>query len=276
MTIEFTASDGVRLVADAFGPEGGLPVLLLGGVGQTRYAWRRTAEQLAATGRRAITLDLRGHGDSGWSPSADYRYPRFIADIEGVVRAIGAPAVLVGASLGGKISLAATGYVGSGIARALVMVDTVPRNNWDDSNVVHPPVEGYESLDAAAEAVARASGREFEPGTGERLRRNMRIDEKGRWHWHWDPSLVLGEQGLGRDESVEYLETAAARVSVPVLLARGELSSEVGQEGIDAFRALVPQVEVVTIPGATHMFAGDRNDLFSEALGSFLTRTEGL
>lgn len=276
MTIVINATDGVRLVGDDFGPKDGVPVVLTGGIGQTRHAWRRTAEQIAAAGRRAITIDLRGHGDSDWSPDSNYTYPRFVEDMEVIVRKIGEPAVLVGASLGGKISLATAGYIGSAVARALVIVDTVPRNNWDDSIILRPPVEGYASLDAAAEALAQVSGQKVQPGAGERLRRNMKMDEKGRWHFHWDPELVLGEQGLGRDESVDYLEAAAARVTVPTLLARGELSPEVGEDGIAAFRALVPQVKVETIAGAAHMFTGDSNDAFAAVLVDFLKRTSGL
>ncbi len=270
------AADGVSLVADDFGPVDGVPVLLTGGIGQTRHAWRRAAEQIAADGRRAIIVDLRGHGDSGWSSDGDYGYPRFASDIEAVVRWIGRPAVLVGASLGGKISLAAAGYGGVEIGRAVVMIDVVPRNNWQGRpDALRAPPEGFVSLDAAADALAQSRGRTAQPGAGDRLRPSMRMDKHGRWHWHWDPALMDRDHGLGRDAALPYLEGAAARVTVPVLVARAELSDEVTEEGIASFRALVPQVEVETIPGATHMLVGDRNDAFAASLNAFLRRTIG-
>ncbi len=64
-TAMFKGAAGNRLVADVYG-DGGQPVMLLHGGGQTRHAWRRTAEQLARTGAMAYALDQRGHGDSEW------------------------------------------------------------------------------------------------------------------------------------------------------------------------------------------------------------------
>ena len=61
----FTGAAGNRLVADVYG-EAGQPVLLLHGGGQTRHAWRRTAEHLARAGAVAYALDQRGHGDCEW------------------------------------------------------------------------------------------------------------------------------------------------------------------------------------------------------------------
>ena len=39
--------------------------------GRPRHAWRGTGETLAA-GYRAVALDARGHGDSGWDADGIY------------------------------------------------------------------------------------------------------------------------------------------------------------------------------------------------------------
>ena len=49
-------------------------VLLLHGGGQTRHSWRKTAEELAKAGFRAVCCDLRGHGDSDYAPGGDCRW----------------------------------------------------------------------------------------------------------------------------------------------------------------------------------------------------------
>ena len=64
-------ADGVTLAADAFGDPADPPVVLLHGGGQTRHAWGNTARLLGAAGWYALTVDLRGHGDSDWSPDGD-------------------------------------------------------------------------------------------------------------------------------------------------------------------------------------------------------------
>src|SRR5690606_14168548 len=126
--------------------------------------------------------------------------------------------------------------------------------------------------DAAAAELARLRGKGAREGAGERLRPNMRQDDAGRWHWHWDPAWMDRDQGIGLAAATDFLEAAAARISVPVLVTRGELSQLVGDDGLAAFRAIVPQVEVETIAGAGHMIVGDRNDAFADAVIAFLQR----
>ena len=249
-------------------------VLLIGGMGQTRHSWRRTADHIAASGRRAIPLDLRGHGESGWSPDGGYAFARLAGDLMAVTERLGRPAVLVGASLGGKVALAAAGYGGPSVASGLVMIDTVPKSSAAGATEVlsalRPPAQGFASPEAAARELAQSRGRPVRPGAGEAMRRNMRVDDAGRWHWHWDPALMERDQGMRVDDALPYLEGAAVRLGVPTLLARGELSPVTDEAGVEAFRALVPQLRVETVMGAGHMLVGDQNDAFSAALMRFL------
>jgi pimeloyl-ACP methyl ester carboxylesterase len=54
------------------------------------------------------------------------------------------------------------------------------------------------------------------------------------------------------------------------MLVRGLLSDVVTQEGVDDLLARIPGATVVEVDGAAHMIAGDRNDVFSEAVVTFL------
>src|SRR3954471_8141516 len=113
----FTGAEGNKLVADVFGDKGatmlGAPVLLLHGGGQTRHAWRATAEAIARTGHVAYALDQRGHGDSDWSKSAGYGFRHYAADVtivaDELTRRGGVKPSAIGASLGGIASLIAEG-----------------------------------------------------------------------------------------------------------------------------------------------------------------------
>ena len=118
--IALTGADRNRLVGDVFGEERGddpgptrRPVLLLHGGGQTRYAWRNTADRLAQAGMTAYAVDQRGHGDSDWIADGAYGFDDFAADADHLARAIakraGRPPVVVGASLGGIAALLAAG-----------------------------------------------------------------------------------------------------------------------------------------------------------------------
>src|SRR3546814_14524383 len=100
------AGAGVDIAADVGGPVDGTPVVLLHGGGQTRFSWGRAGAELAVAGYRTISLDLRGHGESGWSADGDYRLDRVVDDLAAVLSDLPAPAFLVGASLGGQIGRA--------------------------------------------------------------------------------------------------------------------------------------------------------------------------
>ena len=57
-----------------------------------------------------------------------------------------------------------------------------------------------------------------------------------------------------------------------MLLVRGQVSDLVSQDRADEFLARFPHVEFVDVQGAGHMVAGDRNDLFADAVLNFLER----
>ena len=76
MAVRFRAANGIELAADVEGPWRGPLVVLLHGGGQTRHAWGGTTRVLAAQGLLAVSLDLRGHGESDWAPDGDYAHRR--------------------------------------------------------------------------------------------------------------------------------------------------------------------------------------------------------
>ena len=62
---------------------------------------------------------------------------------------------------------------------------------------------------------------------------------------------------------------------LPTLLVRGGLSDVLSEEGAKAFLELCPHSEYVHVSDAAHMVAGDRNDIFGDAVIEFL-RSAGL
>ncbi len=103
---EVTASDGVRLYAEAHGD--GVPVLLSPGYCQTHENFRAQVEPLAASGARVVLWDYRGHGRSEAPEDASaYRMEQVVDDLGRVLdwAAPGRPAVVGGLSFGGLASL---------------------------------------------------------------------------------------------------------------------------------------------------------------------------
>ncbi len=119
----FVDTGAVRLHYVDWGEPGQPPVLLLhGGSAHARW-WDFVAPHLA--GRyRCVALDLRGHGDSGWPATLDYRLAAHAGDVAAVTEALDLRDVaVVGHSFGGFVAMAFAGGAGPCLS-ALVIVDS--------------------------------------------------------------------------------------------------------------------------------------------------------
>ena len=266
--------DGVRLAADAWGPADGPLVLLQHGGGQTRHAWKGAGETLGAAGYYAVAFDARGHGDSDWAPDGVYGQDAMVRDLERVVAALGGRRpVLVGASMGGGTSLVAVGEKHVD-ATALVLVDIAPNIQAEGvKNIeafMNQRPEGFDSLEQVAQAIAAYQPHRTRPRNLDGLAKNVRLGADGKFHWHWDPRFRTGSRSL--EQRTRRLEACAANLDVPTLLVRGGLSDLLSEDDAQAFLRLCPRAEYVSVTGAAHMVAGDRNDIFATSVVEFLGR----
>ena len=272
---------GTRIVADRLGDPDAPAVVFLHGGGQTRRSWGKAAAAVAERGWQAVTVDLRGHGDSDWSEGGDYRLISFALDVQEVLRHVPPQPVLVGASLGGFTTMLLAGELSPGIARAVVLVDIVPNMDPSGANRVHNFMadrmrSGFESLDEVADMIAEYNPHRPRPTDLDGLRTNLR--RRGdRWYWHWDPKFISNTASLPPTEvaDVDRMNAGVEAIlagGVPMLLVRGQMSDLVSQQRADEFLARFAQVEFIDVQGAGHMVAGDRNDLFADAVLDFLNR----
>jgi pimeloyl-ACP methyl ester carboxylesterase len=200
-----------------------------------------------------------------------------VEDLKLVVEQLGnRRPVLVGASMGGGTSLLAAGedHVD---ATALVLVDIAPRIEREGADKIlafmHGQPEGFASLEEVADAIAAYQPHRRRPRQLDGLAKNVRLGDDGRYYWHWDPNMRLGERTGDFDHRENRLEECALSLTLPTLLVRGGLSDILSEEGAKAFLDMCPFAEYVNVEGAAHMVAGDRNDIFSGAVIEFLSRT---
>lgn len=271
---------GLELAADLYGDETDPPVLMLHGGGQTRHAWGGAAATLAASGRFAISIDLRGHGHSDWSPDGVYTMDRFAGDVHAIASSLGRPPALVGASLGGLSCLAAVGESPTPLATCLVLVDVAPRVETEGrvkiQGFMRGGMRGFDTLEDAADSIAAYLPHRPRPTKLDGLRKNLRQRGDGRWYWHWDPRWLGNNEGVDGQGGLvrhERLCAAARNIRIPTLLVRGRMSDIVSDQSVRELRELIPHAEVVDIAGAGHMVAGDRNDVFNDAVIEFVHRT---
>jgi pimeloyl-ACP methyl ester carboxylesterase len=275
--VHIAAPNGMTIAADEW-PGDGPAVVLAHGGGQTRHSWGGTAAALSSHGHRVVSIDLRGHGDSAWDPTGDYSMSAYRNDALAVVEWLDQPVSWVGASLGGMTGLHVVDAAPERFS-SLVLVDITPRPAAAGVSrilefMAKDAVDGFATLDDAADAIASYQPHRPRPTDLSGLSKNLRRRPDGRWRWHWDPAFINmrtgGTSEHARDAHHGELELIARRLRLPVLLIRGKLSDLVTDAEVDEFRDMVPHAEYVDVAGAAHMIAGDKNDVFTDAVASFL------
>ena len=175
--------------------------------------------------------------------------------------------------MGGGTSLVAVGerHVD---ATALVLVDIAPKIETEGVENIQAFMSlkpgGFDSLEEVAAAIQTYQPHRQRKNNLDGLAKNVRLGADGRYHWHWDPRFRAGTRNLVQRTS--RLEACAASLALPTLLVRGGLSDLLSEEGAQAFLKLCPTAEYVSVTGAGHMVAGDRNDIFATSVIEFLGR----
>lgn len=270
---------GLRLASTGFRPQvhhlNASPVLFAHGFGQTRGAWLRTGERLAAAGHATQAYDARGHGQSQRNVDGQsYRPDQFADDLILMAGGQASAPVLVGASMGGLFGLVAEARW-PGLFRALVLVDVTPR--WEPAGLQRILAfmtafpQGFDSLDHAGDTIAAYLPQRRQRKSGTELAELLRQGDDGRWRWHWDPRLIA-DMATGMDAHQDHLAEAARAVRCPVLLISGGRSDLVSERTVREFEELVPHARHVHLPQATHMLAGDDNDAFTAAVLEYLAQ----
>lgn len=266
-----TAADGVPLAVESRGDARDPAIVFAHGFGQTRHAWDASATTLAQAGWHCLTMDARGHGDSGWRSDGHYEFAQFVDDLVRLARVPARKPILVGASMGGLLGLVA--QAGHDVFRALVLVDITPR--WEAAGVeriltfmrAHP--QGFASVEEASAAIAHYLPHRAQRKSPDRLRSLLVAGENGRLRWHWDPRL-LDTIATGSEREQARLLDAARQIRVPTLLISGERSDVVSDATIAEFLHCVPHAQHVRVSRATHMIAGDENIAFTAAVERFV------
>lgn len=268
----WTGARGLNLAGDSWGdPDAPLVVLLHGG-GQTRHAWKGAGERLSALGYHAVAFDARGHGDSEWD-SEGYDDDTMAEDLAIIVREMGGSRpILIGASMGGLVSLLAAGEQTIDAA-ALVLVDVAPEIDHSGAarvqGFMRDTLAGFDSLQAVADSIAAYQPQRPRPERLDGLAKNVRLRD-GRYYWHWDPKIV---EGFAHAETRQPRLTACAQsLTIPTLLIRGALSDVLSRSGAEAFLEACPTSEFGDVENAAHMVAGDQNDIFVDVVSDFLLR----
>ena len=158
------------------GGSGGVPVVFIHSYAGDTTHWTAQLAHLRKT-RRAIALDLRGHGQSQPPADLDYSIDGLVADVAAVADALKLERfVLVGHSMGGPTAIAYAAANPSKVA-GLVLVASAAKSPPDMANEVIASLERDFSTVYAGYAETLISG--ARPDVAAKVRKGMlAVDEK--------------------------------------------------------------------------------------------------
>lgn len=270
--IELTGFGGVRLSAVTEGMPEDPPVLLIPGLTQTRDMWQACAKALAQAGRYAITVDLRGRGNSQPSPTGTESLDIMASDLRAILAALPTRASVVAAGLGAIAAIVAIGEGAPDLVTGLAVVDSTI---WFDADVIERSrivherrKEGFASAEEVIEALAQLYPNEPPLSARDTILAAYEVRADGRYYWR-DSGALLGVNFLGEQDR---LQAAAEQLRVPVALIRGALNETVSQDATQRLSALIRESEVTAIEGAGHFAPFERQDAFNAVLLDFLER----
>jgi pimeloyl-ACP methyl ester carboxylesterase len=240
-------------------------VVCVPGMGELRSSYRRTVPALVAAGCTVVTMDLRGHGDSDATFS---RYDDVAAggDVVALLEHLGAPAVLVGNSMGaGAAAWAAAER--PDLVTGLVLLGAFVRN---------PPTGALTAL-----AFRAAMAGPWAPRVWNAYLPSLYPGRRPEDFAEHRAEIAASLRRPGHDRAFRRttrtshapVEARLAEVRAPALVVMGERDPDFADPAAEA-RWIADRLhgEVVLVPGAGHYPQVEDPDVVNPALVGFVRR----
>ncbi|UAJ11259.1 alpha/beta fold hydrolase [Glacieibacterium megasporae] len=260
------------------------PLLLLHGGRDHCRNWDWVATDLARDWH-VIAPDLRGHGDSAWSPDGNYGMAAFVYDLAQLIHGLKlAPLTIVAHSLGGNIALRYTGLYPDNVAKIVAIEGLGPSpamlakrdaktfdtrlRDWIDEvrGLSARQPKRYASV---AEALARmmAENKHLSEVQARHLTAHGVLqNEDGSYSWKFD-NYIRGFSPV--DMPYADLQALWGRITCPTLLVYGA-ESWASNPAADGRLAAFRNARVELFDRAGHWVHHDRTADFIACVRSFL------
>jgi pimeloyl-ACP methyl ester carboxylesterase len=277
-------SQRLKLHYADWGNAGAPPLLLIHGGRDHCRSWDWVAQQLRDDWH-VIAPDLRGHGDSAWSPDGDYTMLPFVYDLAQLIHQLKlAPVTIVAHSLGGNIALRYTGLYPENVSRLVAIEGLGPSptmlaerdatgfdqriRNWIDEKraAAGRLPRRYLSLEEAY-ARMKAENAYLNDEQARHLTINgITQNEDGTWSWKFDNYMrVWTPLDLGADEA----HRLWGAITCPTLLCYGR-DSWASDPAVDGRLGYFNNARSITFENAGHWLHHDQFDRFMAELRAFL------
>jgi esterase len=267
-TDRYVTVNGLRLHYLEWGGDTKPAMILLHGIARHAHTFDHIAADLARD-YHVLAVDMRGHGDSDWSPDGAYLVEDYVKDIEGLVRQLGIRrATLLGNSTGGRVVQVFAGMHPDLVER-LIVEDVGPERPQDIADAfarqVRQEADGWASEDDLVKQLVTRSPRTPESILRTYAHFGTKRREDGRLIWKRDPNLVKGFV-------VTELWERVSRITSPTLYVIGGASRIVPAAAQQRLKQTLPSVDIVTMPGLGHYPDEEDTAGFLTVINRFLKR----
>jgi pimeloyl-ACP methyl ester carboxylesterase len=232
-----------------------------------------------------IAVDLRGHGDSEWSPDGSYDQDAYLFDFAELVRSVadGERPRIIGHSLGGNIALRFAGIYPDKVA-GLVCIEGLGRMPAHEAEIARQTIDErlrswidskralgkrrprqHDSVEAAVEHMHKSNPHLSDEQVRHLTEHGLRPNGEDGFVWKFDPRVrAVSPVDLTTSE----LHHLWARITCPTLLAYGR-ESWASNPAEDGRLSRFGNARLVMFEGAGHWVHHDRLDRFVDEAAAF-------
>jgi pimeloyl-ACP methyl ester carboxylesterase len=248
--------NGLALHYLEWGDAEALPILCVHGYTSSAQAFNALARQLSDR-YRILALDVRGHGESAWSPTGAYQYADQAGDLAGFADRLRLERfVLVGTSMGGIIAMA---YAAEHAHRLLGLVinDIGPDAEAGTQRITQ--IVGSRPDEFATLEEAIAYRRAMSPITAARSAEDqrelalgvLRHRADGRCQWKMDPAYIRQRVEHG-PPARPAVWPALGSMPCSTLVVWGTERDVLSGPQVRRMVEVLPRGELVGVPGIGH------------------------
>ena len=260
------------------------PLILLHGGRDHCRNWDWVARRLRADWH-VIAPDLRGHGDSEWSKSANYGTAGYVYDLAQLIHQLKvSPVTIVSHSLGGSITMRYAGVAPETVKR-IVAIEGLGRSPRSLTETAKKTIDQrfrdwiaeqrgasgrssrrYASVNEATSRMQDANKHLSAEQARHLTLHGINQNEDGTFSWKFDNYVRVS---LPYDISQTDVEALWQRVNCPSLLVYGA-ESWASDPRVDGRARHFPNAQIVRIAGAGHWVHHDKLDTFMALIEPFL------
>jgi len=243
------------------------PLIMLHGIGRIAHSFSHVAPHFSDD-YRVMAVDMRGHGDSDWSPDAAYRVRDYVSDIEAMATAMDLTDIVIwGNSTGGRVAQMFAGRNPDRVA-GVIVEDVGPERPRSIANRLAGQIErddatGWASVEELTEQLLSQDSRTNPEVTRTYARFGSRARDDGRIVWKRDPAIANDFRPLQHWPAVR-------RITAPIIYILGGGSTIVPTETQIELQHVLPQVEIVTMADLGHYPSQEDPEGFLEIVDEFL------